>query len=496
MHVDSFINGASLPGPLETRIDCVSPIDGVSVVGSVARASPDQVAGAVAAARCAQADWSARPVRERVAFVCEAIDGALATGIHMGELIAAEMGKPAGEADGEFVFARRLAEFCAGEAEKVCAEQRIEDDEGVLLRVTEPIGVVAAITPWNAPVILASLKFIPALMTGNTMVLKPSPLAPLGVSRFLADVAGRLPDGVLNVVNGGSEAGDALVTDPRIDMISFTGGPSTARAIGAAAAALIRPTVMELGGNDAAILLDDAAWGPELAERVIFGAFLTSGQVCMAIKRVFVPRDRHDLLVEELRAAAERVLLLGDPRREGVSIGPVIDRGAKERLDALLDVSLAAGGTAVPLGRVDDGLDASGHWVRPALVTGLSDDDELVRNEQFGPLLPVLAYDTVDEAVERANSVEHGLASSVWSVDVDRAHAVARRLRAGFTFINCANRAGISLRAPMGGRGISGHGREFGDLGLSEFVQNHSINYPRAARPDAVMSANSYPAVA
>lgn len=491
MHLDSFINGRRIGSP--AAIDVISPIDGYTVVGSVAMASADQVRDALSAARDAGASWAQVPATDRARQLIDAIEDAAAIPDHSGQLIASEMGKPAQDADGEFQFARRLAAFCAANIEAICADQVIDDDEGTLLRIVEPMGVVAAITPWNAPVILAALKVIPALMTGNTMVLKPSPLAPLAVTAFYSAIAARLPDGVLNLVNGQGETGSALVESADVDLISFTGGPAAARAIGAAASRTIRPTVMELGGNDAAILLDDADWGPELAERVVFGAMLTSGQVCMAIKRVYVPRERHDQFVVDLVAAAERVLRIGDPRLEGVTMGPVISAEARTRLEALRQRSVDAGGTVTELGSLDESVTPGGHWVRPTIVTGLSDADELVREEQFGPILPILAYDTVDEAIERANGVEHGLASSVWSVDIPRAQAVARRLRAGFTFINCANRAGVSLRAPMGGRGVSGHGREFGDLGLSEYVQSHSINYPATARVGAAMAANRYP---
>lgn len=493
MHIDAFIDGRATPGLGGEPFRRISPIDGRTVVGSVASVSVEQVGEAIAAAGRALCAWALTAASERVERVRAAIEDALADGGHDGDLIAAEMGKPAREADGEFAFARAFAAHCAPLAIEACAEVRIEDEEGTLVRLAKPRGVVAAITPWNAPVILAALKIIPALMTGNTVVLKPSPLAPLAVSSFVADVAARLPAGVLNVVNGGPEVGAALVSDPRIDLVSFTGGPATARAIGAAAARTITPTVMELGGNDAAVLLDDADWGDELAERIVFGAFLTSGQVCMAIKRVLVPRARHEDFVAGLIAAAERVLRIGDPRAEGVTMGPVISDDARVRLEELVASARRAGGTVHPIGVVDDALPDAGHWLRPSIVTGLDDDHELVREEQFGPVLPVLAYDTLDEAVARANGVEHGLASSVWSVDEDRAIEVARRLRAGFTFINCANRAGVSMRAPMGGLGISGHGREFGDLGIAEYLQSHSVNYPRTARPGLRMTANRYP---
>lgn len=496
LHLDSFIDGALVPGDAGAAIARISPIDGVTVVGEVADASAEHARRAISAATAAGGAWAAVTPAERARRVQEAIAAARAIGPHDGALIAAELGKPAGEADGEYRFAAAFAAYCATQVEEACADIVVEDAEGLLLRVKEPYGVIAAITPWNAPVILAALKFVPALLTGNTMVLKPSPLAPLAVTSFVSAVAAQLPAGVLNVINGGPAAGEALVTDPRVDMVSFTGGPATARVIGAAAAANIRPTVMELGGNDAAVVLEDADFGHDLYERIVFGAFLTSGQVCMAIKRVYVPRTRHDEFVREVIAAAARVLRIGDPQDAETTMGPVVSAEQHARITALVADASASGGVVHEIGVVAPGLPEGGYWLRPTIVTGLTDDHELVREEQFGPTLPILAYDTEEEAIARANGVEHALASSVWSRDVDHAHAVARRLRAGYTFVNCHNRSGISLRAPLGGRGISGHGREFGPLGLEEYLQNHSINYPNGARPGAVLNANHYPTAA
>ena len=473
-------------------IERENPASPSQSVGSVESADAASTARAVTSAHEAFPSWAALPVEERVALVTAAIEAADVERLELAELLASEVGKVVTDARGELSFAAAFAAFAGPHAIALCADETVEDAEGRLVIAHEPFGVVAAITAWNAPVILAALKVVPALMTGNTMVLKPSPLAPLTVTRYLSAVAAELPAGVLNVVNGGGDVGAALVGHPLVSKISFTGGLQTARIIAASAAEQITPTVMELGGNDAAIFLPDAEYTDAMYERAVFGAFLTSGQVCMAAKRLFVPRGRLDEFVEGFSSAAARVLKVGDPGDSASTMGPVVTRRDQERLSELLASAVAAGGTATTIGeiRYDD---SEGYWVPPTIVTGLADEHPLVSQEQFGPVLPILVYDTEEEAIERANSVDQALASSVWSTDEEHARSVARRLNAGFTFINCANRAGTSLRAPFGGRGRSGHGREFSALGIGEYLQTHSINYPNAVRSGEARG-NAYPA--
>lgn len=489
MIVPLWIDGAAHEGV--ATIARENPAAPAEEVGSVAEADAALTAWAVEAARRSFRSWASVPAAERVDLVRAAVDAACEQNEPRGLLLSRELGKVVADARGELEFARALAEFYAEQTLRLVEETVVDDDQGRLVTVREPYGVVAAITPWNAPVILASLKVLPALMTGNTIVLKPSPLAPLTVTAFLCDVASHLPAGVLGVVNGGAEVGATLVGHPEVDKITFTGGLPTAQVIAAGAAERVVPTVMELGGNDAAVFLPDAAYDEAMYERALFGAFLTSGQVCMAIKRMFVPRERLEEFVDGLVSAARRALVVGDPADSRSTMGPVVSRRDQERLLALVESAVAAGGTAHPVG-VFEPSDPDGYWVRPTVVTGLGDDHPLVADEQFGPVVPVLAYDSVDEAVERANAVPHGLASSVWSQDEERALEVARRLDAGFTYLNCHNRSGMSLRASFGGRGISGHGREFGAEGVAEYLQTHSINLPAAIR-DGSARGNAYP---
>ncbi|MFD7431528.1 aldehyde dehydrogenase family protein [Streptomyces sp. NPDC059818] len=273
------------------------------------------------------------------------------------------------------------------------------------------------------------------------------------------------------------------------------GGARGGRRGGARPAAALTPTTMELGGNDPAILLDDAALTDEAMDRLVMACLATAGQVCMAVKRVYVPRRAHDRFAAAFIAAADRVVRLGDALHPGVTVGPVISEASAARLTALTDDALRRGAHAVPLGTVCPDTDVSaGHFVTPFLLTGLGDDVPVVREEQFGPLVPVLPYDREDEVVERANAGELGLGASVWSADEDRAFAFAGRLDAGFCFINTHNRTGMSLRAPFGGVKRSGHGREYGAEGLEEYTQPCVVHAPQAFRPGGGgMAPGTYP---
>ena len=333
--------------------------------------------------------------------------------------MAREMGKPFADARGEIGYSQVLLAYTLQRAPGVVADVEVDDDAGRLLIRHVPYGVVAAITPWNAPVVLAMLKVAPALVTGNAVVVKPSPLAPLAVTEFYELLAAGLPADLLAVVHGDAEAGSALVAHPLVRKVAFTGGNVTAKAIGRTAAEVVTPTVMELGGNDPAVFLDDADLGPDAMDRIVVATFATSGQVCMASKRLYVHRSRYDEFVAAFVAAAS-ARADGDPLEPGVTMGPVIDERSRDRVDALVAAAVEAGGRVTPLGTVDEQAFAQGWFVRPTLVEGLPDTHPLVCDEQFGPVVPVTAFDTDDEAVERADAGELGLGASVWSADEAR----------------------------------------------------------------------------
>ena len=323
-----------------------------------------------------------------------------------------------------------------------------------------PHGVVAAILPFNWPVSVMANKVLPALLAGNTVVVKAPPTCPGTVLLVAAAMAAVLPPGVLNVVNGPEAAlGAALVGHPDVDMVSFTGGVGTGQAVMAAAAATTRPVVLELGGNDAAILAPDVRGDAALADRIVEAAFVTSGQVCMAIKRLYVHRDRLDETVDALadRLAAE---VVGDGLADGVTMGPVHTASARDRVEALVVAAGAQGAAVLRPGRVrgeDEG--SGGYFVSPALVVAPPADSGIVRQEQFAPALPVIPYDDVDEAVDAANDTRFGLCASVWSNDDALAAEVAARLSAGTVFVNAHGLSAIDMHAPMGGWKQSGSRR-------------------------------------
>jgi acyl-CoA reductase-like NAD-dependent aldehyde dehydrogenase len=462
------------------------------VVGAVGVSTPQDVDHVVRRADAAQKLWAALPLAERCARVRAAadtltpefLDGAALT-------LARELGKPLPDARGELGFAGVWLRWAADNAERVLADLEIDDELGRILVRRAPFGVVAAVTPWNAPIILSMLKVAPALVAGNASVVKPSPFAPLAITAVVRRLAAALPEGLLEVVHGDAETGEALVGHPLVRKVAFTGGDVVARAIAATAATQITPTVMELGGNDAAILLDDALVDDAALDRLVVASYATSGQVCMASKRIYVPRARFADVVSGLEAAAARMILMGDPLDDGVSVGPVVTRGAQQRLHELVAGSRQLGGEVREVGAVTAQIDDEGYFVRPRLVLGLDDSAPLVATEQFGPLVPVLAYDDLDALVAQHNASELGLAGSVWSSDEERAFAVARRLETGFVFVNTHNRTGMSLRAPFGGVKRSGYGREYGDEGLFAYVQSCVVHAPAAFRPGADTSATS-----
>ena len=488
----SFAGGGNIGG--DGWIERVNPARFTEVVGRVSSVEVSGAAAAVVAAHEAFARWSRVDIVDRCAQLLAAADAVAGTADELGPLLARELGKVVGDCRGEMGFAAAALRSVADAAPRVGADRTVDDAAGRLTVMQIPFGVIAAIVPWNAPLILSILKVAPALACGNTIVVKPSPLAPLAVTAALRSIADRLPPGVLSVIHGGPDVGEALVGHRLVRKVAFTGGGATARAVGRTAAEAITPVVLELGGNDAAIFLDDALFDDASMERAVFGTFLTSGQVCMAAKRLYVPRAREREFIDAYLAAAERVLHLGDPLDPAVTVGPMVSSGQRAHVELLVAEAVASGAAAHRLGTVAD-IDLDQGWfLRPALVTGVADSARLVTEEQFGPAVPLCPYDDLDDAIARANDSELGLASSVWSADEDRAVAVARRLEVGMTFINCHNRAGMSLRAPFGGVKQSGFGREFADEGVAEYLQSHAIHAPAATRAGGPTSAaNAYP---
>jgi acyl-CoA reductase-like NAD-dependent aldehyde dehydrogenase len=463
------IDGAAVSAP--GRLDVVNPAT-EAVIASAPDCAREQLDEAVAAARRAFPGWRATPYAERQAAL-RAIAGVLSEHVEeIKALLTAEQGKPHAAALGELQAA---AWWLSVVAEQTLPET-VKDDMPGQRSITRhvPLGVVGAIVPWNFPVLLAIWKIGPALLTGNTLVLKPSPYTPLATLRLGELLRDLLPPGVVNIVSGGDALGPWMSAHPGIDKISFTGSTATGRKVMATAAANLKRLTLELGGNDAAIVLPDADVAA-IAEPLFWAAFTNSGQVCVAAKRVYV----HDSLYDDLAAALAEVakgVVVGDGSEQGTALGPVQNRAQFERVKGLIADSAQAGHRFLVGGDVPAG---AGYFVPVTIVDNPPESARVVQEEAFGPVLPLLRYTDVDDAVARANACEYGLGGSVWSSDVDAAAAVAARLETGTVWINSAQ--GLTPYAAFAGHKQSGIGTENGAEGLLEFTVPQTIYQPHVA---------------
>lgn len=446
------------------------------LAGRIRRDSPADVLAASSAAAAAQREWAAldfetRADTLRMAF--GAVDGIDA----LARTMASEMGKPVGECAGEIRFALAFAADMEGRARRLLADDVRGEGPGRRVVRRAPYGVIAAIVPWNAPIILAMTKIAPALLSGNAVLVKPSPFAPLTLSAIVVMIAAHLPPGLLRAVNGGAETGEALIGAPEVAKVAFTGGNTVGRAVLQQASRRFIPSVMELGGNDPLIVLEDFEPTTARMEALVWASFLNAGQVCMAAKRLYVHEAVAERFVDAYVETARRLLHMGDPLDPRTNIGPVITAQAQGRISRVAAQARCDGGMVVPLLNDFSDYPEQGYFVAPQLVTGLTDDAELVRDEQFGPIVPVVTWR--DEAdVRRWAATGDCLSASVWSSDAERAWDLAASLPAGLCLVNAHNRSGFSFDLPFGGSGPSGFGREYGDEGLLEYSMPKALHQP------------------
>ncbi|MCJ2877402.1 aldehyde dehydrogenase family protein [Rhizobium pusense] len=379
-------------------------------------------------------------------------------------LLSSEQGKPLAAARMEMAIARRiLLHYARWQAEPNVLRE--SESEHVSME-RRPLGVAGLIVPWNFPIAILFMKLGPALRAGNSLVVKPAPTTPLATLELLRAVSDCMPEAVINTVTGGVEIGQAVTTHPGITKISFTGSTATGRAVMAAAAPGLKRLTLELGGNDAAIVLDDADLS-RTASRLYASAFSNAGQVCAAVKRVYVQRRLYQPMIDALEATA-RTITVGPGFEASSQMGPVHSRTQCDFVRSLLQEAAGAGarvfndGPALP--------DLPGHFLRPAIVSGLTQQALLVQREQFGPALPILPFDHEEDAIAMAEDSEFGLGASVWSADQDRALALGRRLNTGSLYIN-AHAVPPDPEIPFGGAKQSGIGMELGDWGVDEFSQ-------------------------
>lgn len=337
----------------------------------------------------------------------------------------------------------------------------------------EPVGVVGAFTPYNFPLFMCVWKVAPALLAGNTVVLKPSPLTPIGPDALAAAaIAAGLPPGVLNIVHGDRVAGEALVAHPDVDLISFTGSTAVGTQVMAAAAATAKEVILELGGKSPAIVLPDA--DAELAVRgTLFSSMMHAGQACVATTRMLVPDSRYDEFCALLAERAS-VLQVGPANDYTTDVGPVISDAARAKVEKFVAAGLEHGARVLVGGTLPDGLPEGGHYVAPTVLVDLDNDNPAAHQEIFGPVLSVIRYTDVEDAIRIANDTPYGLAAAVWGTDLVRAREVALRVRSGLTWINDVAQADV-MRTPLAGRGMSGVGAENGKEGLLAYTKVRSL---------------------
>ncbi len=443
----------------DATFDVVNPATG-EVFAQAPRCSREALDEAFERARDAQLSWREDEQRRRESLA-RAADLLAAAADEIAPTVTAEQGRPRHHAPLEATFASRWLRYFA---ELELEPEVIQDDDDARVEIVRrPHGVVAAITPWNFPLVLACWKLGPALRAGNSVVLKPSPFTPLSTLKMVEVMNEALPPGVLQAVTGTDELGGWMTSHPIPRKISFTGSVATGSKVALAAAADFKRVTLELGGNDAAIVLDDGD-PAEVAAGIFQAAFLNTGQVCSAIKRVYVPESLHAPVVDALSELA-RAAVVGDPLQPDTELGPLTTRLQYERVKGLVADALGAGGKATVGGAP---LDGPGYFFAPTIVTGVAEGVGLVDEEQFGPALPVMSYRTVDEAVARANDTRFGLGGSVWSADPERGAEVASRLECGTSWVN--THLAIGPSQPFAGSKSSGLGVENGPWGLKSYT--------------------------
>ena len=453
-------------------LDVVNPAN-EEVVGLVPSCGKDELDRAVAAARTAFKSWRKTSAEERQKVVMGISAAIKENADELFRLLTTEQGKPHAQAQMEIFGAAGLAAAQSG----LTLDDVINQDDDTRLSRTRrvPVGVVGGIVPWNFPVMMAVQKIVPALISGCTIVLKPSPFTPLTTLRIAELIKDVVPAGTVNIITGPDELGPLITEHPDIDKITFTGSTATGKKIMEGAAGDLKRITLELGGNDASIVLPDADV-EKVAEQLFWSSFSNAGQICVAAKRIYIHEDIYDDLSKAIAEYAKTVVV-GDGSQQGTGVGPIQNKKQFDRVCELIQDAKDQGYKFLTGGDVDPS--GTGYYVPITILDNPPEDARIVAEEQFGPVMPLMKFGSVEEAIERANNSDYGLAGAVWTKDTDKGVEIAEQLETGTVWIN--EFLHISPLAPFGGHKQSGIGAEYGIDGLKEFTYPQVITVKRNA---------------
>lgn len=461
-----LIGGQLVAG--DSTMDVINPAT-EQRVAVCSRASKAQLDQAVAAAKAAFPAWAATSIDERRKALLAMADAIQGAAPELSRLLTQEQGKALQAAMGEVFGA---AAFFRYFATLDLPAKTVQDDAAGRVEIRrKPLGVIGAIVPWNFPLILMAFKVPAALLAGNTIVLKPAATTPLSTLKIAELVKDLVPPGVLNVIADANDLGAAITGHPDIRKISFTGSTETGKRVMAGAADALKRVTLELGGNDAAIVLDDVD-PAETAPKIFAAAFQNSGQVCIAAKRVYIHESIYEAMCEELAKLADAAVV-GDGLEQGTQFGPLQNKAQFDKVLDYIEAGKRDGKVIAGGGRAGD----TGYFIRPTIVRDITDGSKLVDEEQFGPVLPLIKFSDAADAVARANASEYGLGGSIWAKDSERAWDLAAGMESGTVWIN--KHADLQPHLPFGGAKFSGVGSELGEEGLKEFTQVQVLNMAR-----------------
>ncbi|PLS17050.1 aldehyde dehydrogenase [Bacillus sp. M6-12] len=469
-----FINHIEIVSKEAVKI--YNPASLNEIVGEMSLGTEEDVDLAVEAAEAAWNSWSITAPKERGELLKKIADSIEEYNASLAEILVRENGRVLSEVKGDILGGANVLRYYSSLTEEVKKEEIIENHQGKMVLARQPMGVVSIIVPWNSPVYLTCLMLGPALMAGNTVVIKPSTYSPIALTRILTAAAKILPKGVLNIVLGsGSTVGEAMVRHPKVRKISFTGSTEVGAGIIRSSAATIKNVSMELGGNDAAIILRDAEINERLIDELIKGVFIGSGQICYGVKRIYVQREKYTDFVDRFIEAASRIKV-GNGLDERSTIGPVNNKAQYSMVKQLISQAEASGATVTAAGELVEGTIASeGYFILPTIITGVEQKHPIVQDEQFGPIIPIMPFETEEEAIEMANDTEFGLGNSIWTRDVNRGFQLGRKLQSGSVFVNIHRVGASAVNMPFGGFKQSGIGRGHGVEALYEQMELQAI---------------------